>query len=57
MWHEWNVNANDVMMTWFAFFANPVMSQLAYAMHMHVHGAHAPNKYGTSKYLSSLACT
>ena len=24
MWHEWNANANDVMMTWFVLYANLV---------------------------------
>ena len=22
-WHEWNVNADDIMMTWFALYVNP----------------------------------
>ena len=22
-WHEWNVNADDVMMMWFALYVNP----------------------------------
>ena len=55
-WHEWNVNANDVMMTWFTFFVNLVKSSLACASHMHIHSAHALIKYGTSKYLSGLVC-
>ena len=33
MWHEWNVNAADIMMTWFALYVNLVMSCLACAMH------------------------
>ena len=27
--NEWNANANDVMMTWFALFVNLAMSHLA----------------------------
>ena len=23
MWHAWNMNADDVMMTWFVLYANP----------------------------------
>ena len=22
-WHEWNVNSDDVMQTWFALYVNP----------------------------------
>ena len=22
-WHEWNMNADDTMMMWFALYANP----------------------------------
>ena len=40
-WHEWNVNADDVMMMWFALYANLVMSHWACAMCMHMHGTHA----------------
>ena len=57
MWHEWNENANDVMMRWFTLFANLVTSQLACTMHAFMHGACASNKYCTSKYPSGLACT
>ena len=56
MWHESNVNADDIMMIWFTLFASLVMSCLACAMCTCMHGAFAPNKYGASKYLSSLAC-
>ena len=56
MWHEWNVNANDVMMMWFALFANPVTSCLPCLLHMHMHGTCALNQYGASKYPSGLAC-
>ena len=57
MWHEWNVNANDVMMTWFASYAILVTSDWACTLHMHVHGMQALNKYGVTKYPSGLACT
>ena len=56
MWHESNVTADDIMMMWFTLFASLVMSCLACAMCTCMHGAFAPNKYGASKYLSSLAC-
>ena len=56
MWHEWNMNANDIMMMWFALFVNLVTSHLACAMLTCMHGAHALNKYGMSKYPSGLAC-
>ena len=56
MWHKWNVNADDVMMMWFALFANLVMSHLACASCMCMHGAWALYKYGASKYPSGLAC-
>ena len=39
-WHKWNVNADDVMMIWFASYVNP--SDITSGMHemcMHVHGA------------------
>ena len=51
-WHKWNANANDVMMMWFTVVANLVTSHLACTMCTHVHGTHALNKYGASKYLS-----
>ena len=38
MWHEWNTSASDVMMMWFAFYANLVTSHLACTT---AHGAHA----------------
>ena len=55
-WHKWNVNANDVMVTWFASYASLVTSHLACMMHMHIHGICALHKYGISKYPSGLAC-
>ena len=39
-WHEWNVNANDIMMTWFTLYVNPsdIISGMCdahmYIMHM-----------------------
>ena len=56
MWHEWNANATDAMMTWFALYMNLVMSCLACMMHMHMHGAHALCKTSVSKCLSGLVC-
>ena len=56
MWHEWNVNANDTMMTLFNLFTNLVTSCLACALHMCMHGACALIKDGAPKYLSGLAC-
>ena len=41
-----NVNADDVMMTWFALFVNLVMSHLACVSHAHMHGTYALYKYG-----------
>ena len=55
-WHEWNVNANDVMMAWFALDVNFVMLHLACAMHAQMHGTYALNKYDACKYPSGLAC-
>ena len=54
MWHEWNANTGDVMVTWFASYANLVMSCWACALHARVHGAHAIIKMGASKYLNGL---
>ena len=56
MWHEWNMNTDDIMMTWFALFANFVTSHLACAACTYMHGACALYKYGTSKYPSGQAC-
>ena len=57
IWHEWNANADDIMMIWFTLFANLVMSCLACMMHVHMYGACVLYKYIVSKYLSGLACT
>ena len=56
-WHKWNANANDIMMTWFALYANLVTSHLACALHAYMHVTCALNKYGVSKYPSGLTCT
>ena len=53
-WHEWNMNANDIMMTWFALFVNLVMSHLTCVLHVCMHGTCTLNKYGVPKYLSDL---
>ena len=53
-WHEWNMNSGDVMVMWFASYANLVMSQWACALHAHMHGTHALGEMGELKYLKSL---
>ena len=53
-WHEWNANADDIMM-WFALFVNLAMSHLACTSHAHMHGTCAQIKYGTPMYPSDLA--
>ena len=55
-WHEWRTNADDVMMMWFALYANLVTSHLACATSMHMNGTHALCKTSVSKYFSGLAC-
>ena len=57
MWLEWNVNAGDVMMTWFLSYANLMMSQWACVLHVCMHGAHAIIIMGASKYLNGLMGT
>ena len=57
MWHKWNMNAGDVMVTWFASYVNLVMSQWVYASCVRMHGACAIIKMGTSKYSNSLTVT
>ena len=56
-WHKWNVNANDIMMTWFALCVNLVMSHLPCMMHMCMHGACALHETSTSKQLNCLVHT
>ena len=41
MWHEWNANADDMMMMWFALYANLVASHLACVAWTCMHGVHA----------------
>ena len=57
MWQEWNANAGDIMVTWFAHDANLVMSHWACVSCMHMHGARAIIKMGVSKYSNSLTGT
>ena len=57
MWHEWNVNAGDVMVTWFASYANHVTSRWACMSHAHMHGTHAIIKMGMTKYLNGMTGT
>ena len=54
--HEWNANADDVMMMWFSLYANLVTLYLACVTCMHMHGAHSLCKTSVSKYLRGLAC-
>ena len=53
-WHEWNANAVDVMVTWFASYANLVTSHWACALCTCEHGACAIIIMGTSKYSNGL---
>ena len=55
MWHERNENTADIMIMWFALFANLVTSHLACASCMDMDGTHALYKYGMSKYPSGPA--
>ena len=56
-WHEWNANAGDVMVMWFAHDVSLVMSCWACASRAHMHGAHAIIKMGASKYSNGLMGT
>ena len=56
MWHKWNAETNDIMMTWFALYANFVTSHLACMVHAYMHGTCALDKYGASKYPIGLVC-
>ena len=51
------MNAGDVMVTWFASYANLVMSRWACTSRMRMHGTCAIIKMGASKYLNSLTGT
>ena len=53
-WHEWNVNAGDIMVTWFASYMNLVTSCWACASCACMHGACALRKMGAFKYLNGL---
>ena len=55
MWHEWNVNAGDVMVMCFTSFVNLVMSHWACGSCMNMHHTCAIFKNGMPKYLCSLA--
>ena len=54
MWHEWNANAGDVMVRWFAHDANLVTSHWACTSCVRKHGTHAIIKMGASKYSNGL---
>ena len=53
-WHEWNVNAGDIMVMLLVYDANLVTSCWACASHAHMYGAHAIIKMGASKYSNGL---
>ena len=57
MWHKWNMNADHIMMMWFALYMNLVMSHLARMICGCMNGTHALCKTSMSKKLSGLACT
>ena len=52
-WHKWNVDNDDVMMTWFVLFVNLGMSHLACLTHPCIHGTCALYKM---VHLSRLVC-
>ena len=54
MWHEWNVNAGDVMVTWCASYVNLMTSCFACALHTREHGTCEIINMGTFNYLNSL---
>ena len=54
IWHEWNANTGDVMVMWFAYDDNFVMSCWACTLCAHVHGARGIIKMGASKYSNGL---
>ena len=56
-WHEWNMNAGDIMVTWFTSYVNFVMSCWACASCVHMHGTHVLSNNGAPKYPSSLVGT
>ena len=56
MWHEWNVNTNDIMITWFTSYVNPsdiTSGMCIVCMH---EGACALCINSVSKYQRGLAC-
>ena len=63
--HQWHhatlflrgTNGTQMLVTWFASYANLVMSQWACTSCAHVHGARALLKMGASKYLNGLTGT
>ena len=58
MCHEWNMNTDDIMMTWFTLYVNLGMSHLACMICKHTDMAHLLYvcKTSMSKYSSGLAC-
>ena len=59
MWHAWNTNANDIMMTWFTIFANLVRHHIWHVHHVCacMHGTCALDILPCLVCLSGLACT
>ena len=54
MWHEWNMNTNEIMMMWLTLFVNLVTSCLACMCHACKTCALCKNR--ASKYSSGLVC-
>ena len=57
LWHKWNANAGDAMVTWFTSDANLVTSQWACASHACMQGTCAIIKMGVPQYLNGLTGT
>ena len=53
-WNEWNVNAGDVMVTWFTSYVNLVTSQWACTLHACMQGQCAIIIMGALEYLYGL---
>ena len=53
-WHEWNMNAGDIMVTWFTSYVNHVTSHWACLLCTRMHGTRAIIKMDASKYSNGL---
>ena len=56
IWHEWNVNANDILMTWLPHMQALVTSCQACMTCVCMHNACALSDFGTTMYFSQPAC-